>query len=221
MRWVPRIRVPRGALTGGVAGGLTALTALTALTGCGGGDPAPVPVTVTVTVTPTATRSPRPAQTEPPGLPIGDRAYDVGTVVGSRGTGDERILLFDRWSVAGIDDAQVARDGIPVRPELQDRFANENDTRIYAVPLAEDAHVVINECLPPADPAVGPGMQSRPATVEEFLRLPGRDRMVALLTYDSGRMVTLATSPRCPENLTPSPTTPPPPTTPPARRPGR
>src|SRR6185436_6507210 len=136
---------------------------------CGGDGPAPQ-VTVTVTVTP----SPRLRGAKPPDAErsIEGRRHDIGTIVGSRGSGRSQVLVLDRWSVRGMAEEVVARDGVSVVPESGDRFFNENVTRLYDVPVGDDVQVVINRCLPSAKSGAEPGMLSRPATLGEFLSLP-------------------------------------------------
>jgi len=177
-------------------GALGAAAALTSLTACGGDAAAPQ-VTVTVTVTPSTgkLRGARPPDAE---RSISGRRYDVGTIVATRGNGRSQVLVLDRWSVRGVEEEVVARDGVPIVPEFGDRFSNENLERLYDVPLGDDVRVVINSCLPAKDPAQEPGMLSRPATLGEFLSLPDRPDVVTILRYAGGRLVRLETSPVCP-----------------------
>jgi hypothetical protein len=180
----------------GALGTFGALVAATSLTACGGDTPAPQ-VTVTVTVTPSSKlRGARPPDAE---RSIAGRKYDVGTIVNTRGAGRSQVLVLDRWSVRGVEEEVVARDGVPIVPEFGDRFSNENLERLYDVPLGDDVRVVINRCLPAKDPVQEPGMLSRPATLGEFLSLPNRTDVVTILRYAGGRLVRLETSPECPE----------------------
>jgi hypothetical protein len=189
--------------------GVAALGAMTAvagsLTACGGAQPAPQ-VTITVTVTPSG--SLRGAKPDAEGS-IAGRRHDVGTIVRTRGSGAKQVLVLDRWSVRGVDEQVVARDGVRVVPEFGNRYLNENVDKLYDVPVGDDVHVVINTCLPATDPAVAPGMISRPASLGEFLSLPDRPTTVALLEYAGGRLIRLETSPRCPARKAgPTPTAP-------------
>jgi len=151
---------------------------------------------VTVTVTPsTKLRGAKPPDSE---RSIAGRRHDVGTIVTSRGSGRSEVLVLDRWSVRGVEEEIVARDGVPVVPEAGNRFYNENVEKLYDVPLGDDVQVVLNRCLPAANPRLEPGMLSRPATLGEFLSLPDRTSVVTILDYAGGRLVKLETSPRCP-----------------------
>jgi hypothetical protein len=201
--WTPHHRPGQGAaVREAVWLGVAAAVGGT-LTGCGGAEPGPQ-VTVTVTVTPSS--SLRGAKPDGEGS-IAGRRHDVGTIVRSRGTGAKQVLVLDRWSVRGVEDQVVGRDGVRVVPETGDRFSNANVDKLYDVPVGDDLQVVINRCLEPEDPAAAPGMVSRPASLGEFLSLPDRTRVVVLLEYAGGRLVRLETSPRCPaRRADPAPT---------------
>lgn len=176
--------------------GLTAVSLAAIASGGCGREATPVATrTVTVTVTPSDLRG---APADDPGGSIAGRLHDVGTIVGTRGQGDDRILLLDRWSVDGVTDQVVARDGVPIVPEHGDRFSNVNPSKVYEVPLSDVLRVVLNRCVPTKDPRVLPGIHSRAVSLAEFLRLPDRTDTVTILSYAGGRLVTLETSPRCP-----------------------
>lgn len=188
---LPGRRAPRLAATA-----LLAVTPATLLAGCGGGDPTPQ-ATVTRTVMVPSTTSPTTAAEEQGG-DVDDRSFDVGTVVGSRKRPDDTLVLsLDRWTVQGVDDATLARQGIEVVPHAGDRYTNQNQEKTYDVPVAADVQVVFNECVPPSAPGAAPGLRSRPGTIEDFLRMPGRDSEVVLLAYTDGELTRLDTDPRC------------------------
>ena len=163
---------------------------------CGGGPRVPR-VTVTVTVTPDASKDVRGARQDSE-RSIAGRRYDVGTIVATRGSGERQVLVLDRWSVRGVTPEAVARNGVAIVPENGDRFRNENVDKLYDVPVGDDVRVVINQCLPAARPGLPAAVDSRPATLGEFLSLPDRTTVVAILSYAGGRLVRLETSPRCP-----------------------
>jgi hypothetical protein len=172
-----------------------ALAAAWATAACGDGTTAP-PVTVTVTVTPEASKGVRGAKADAE-RSIAGRMHDVGTIVDTRGTGARQVLVLDRWSVRGVAPEAVASAGVPVLPEFGNRFANENVDRLYDVPLGDEVEVVVNECLPVANPKQSPVVDSRAASLGEFLSLPDRTSIVTILSYAGGRLVRLETSPRC------------------------
>jgi hypothetical protein len=172
--------------------------------GCGGGPPAPR-VTVTVTVTPEASKGVRGARQDSE-RSIAGRRFDVGTIVATRGDGARQVLVLDRWSVRGRTPEAVARSGVSIVPENGDRFRNENVDKLYDVPVGDEVRVVINQCLPAARPGLQPAVDSRPATLGEFLSLPDRTNVVAILSYAGGRLVRLETSPRCPVRAQPAAT---------------
>jgi hypothetical protein len=163
-----------------------------ALAGCGSEDPAPQS-TVTVPAPEPSTTS-----SEPQGGDVKGRSHDVGTIVAVDGADDDLVLTLDRWTLTGVDDATLAKDGAPVVPHSGERFANQNAERTYRVPVAQDAVLVVNECQPPFTPGGTPGLSSRQAALDEFLAQPERKDQVVLLTYSvEGELVQLDTDPRC------------------------
>jgi hypothetical protein len=145
-----------------------------------------------------STSGPSTPPPEEQGGDVDNRSYDVGTVVGSHKRQDGTLVLsLDRWTVKGVDDATLARRGIELVPHPGDRYVNQNHEKTYDVPVADDVLVVFNECVPPSEPGAAPGLASRPGTMEEFLRMPGRDSEVVLLAYTDGELIRLDTDPRC------------------------
>jgi hypothetical protein len=189
-----------GALGSGALGSgalASGAVALGALAGCADdGDPGPQP-TVTQTVLVTGSGEPT-GGVEEEGGDVADRSFDVGTVVEVREGADGGVtLVLDRWTVAGVDDATLAQEGVAVVPHDGSRYSNQNTDRTYLVPVADDVQVVVNECEPPATEGAAPGLSSRQGTLEDFLALPDRAEEVVLLAYTDGELTRLDTDPRC------------------------
>lgn len=180
------------------SGSLMVTVGLLALAGCGQGDSAPVATITRTVVEPSrVTASPPPVAVEPASDVTG-RGHDVGTVVQVLdGRDGPVVLLVDRWTVLGVDDAVLARDGVPLEPTWRDRFTNQNTERTYRVPVAADPQVVVNTCVPPRAGDTSAGLVSRPVPLEEFLRLPGRDSLLVAVAYAGGELVRLDTVPLC------------------------
>jgi hypothetical protein len=162
-----------------------------ALAGCasGGGNPTTNAerVTVTESVTPTATAT-------TPTSDVKGRHYDVGTVSGVKEVDGELVLQLDRWTVKGLSDAKLAKDGITITPHTGDRFTNQNDDRMRDVPVAPGATVVVNTCVKNGGQL---GLTSTPQDAAAWLD-DADPKTVLLLTYDSaGRVVRMDTDPRC------------------------
>jgi hypothetical protein len=162
-----------------------------AVTGCAsdGGNPTTNAerVTVTESVTPTATAT-------TPTSDVQGRHYDVGTVSGVSKVGGELVLKLDRWTVKGLSDAKLAKDGITITPHTGNRFTNQNDDRLRNVPVAPGATVVVNTCVKNGDQL---GLTSTPQDAVSWLD-DVDPKTVLLLTYDSaGRVVRMDTDPRC------------------------
>lgn len=168
------------------------------LGGCADGDATPQETVTRTVVVPSSTEPTATEEPEGGGEEVGDRAHDAGTVVGVTETDDGQVVLeLDRWTVVGVDDAVLAREGVPVVPHTGDRFTNQNAERTYRVPVAPDVQVVLNECVPPSTEGASPGLSSTPATLQDFLDLPDLHSVVVLLTYDAGQLTRLETDPRC------------------------
>ena len=182
---------------GGLRAGLAALAASTAtLAGCtAAAPPPPSPSAVTVTVSSAPTTSATLAPSVPASL-VSGRHYDVGTIVGFSTEGDSTVLSLDRWTVDGVSDATLARNGIPITPDPSRRF-RDMSAKTYSVPVAAGIVIVINTCLPSSDPLQPDGMNSRPVSLHDFLAMPEREQVISVLTYAGGQAVRLETDPRC------------------------
>lgn len=167
------------------------LLAVGGLTACSSaGDPTSNAERVTVTETQTSPAT-------PPATPTSDvtgRHYDVGTVSSVKEIDGELWLQLDRWTVKGMSDAQLAKDGITVRPHTDERFTNQNDDRLRAVPVAPGATVVVNTCVKKGDQL---GLEATPEPAADWLE-NADPKAVLLLRYDdAGRVVRMDTDPRC------------------------
>lgn len=162
-----------------------------ALTGCAsGGNPRTDAERVTVTESVTSTAG---AATTP-SSEVKGRTYDVGTVSGVKRVAGELVLQLDRWTVKGVSDAKLAKDGITITPHTGDRFTNQNNDKLRTVPVAPGATVVVNTCVKSGDQL---GLTSAPQDAASWL-LDADPKAVLLLTYDSsGRIVRMDTDPRC------------------------
>lgn len=179
------------------AGGFALAASTTALAGCTtAAPPPPSPPAVTVTVS-SAPTTPATVTASAPASAVSGRHYDVGTIVGFSTDGDSTVLTLDRWTVDGVSDATLARDGIPITPDPGRRFRDVNKIQTYPVPVAPDIIIVINTCLPSSDPLQPDGMNSRPVHLHDFLTMPNREQVISILTYSGGEAVRLETDPRC------------------------
>ena len=172
--------------------------ALGLATACSGGTPATTSShTVTITAPSETGAKGAPARPRPsaPTSEVRNRRHDAGAVVRVRDVAGVKVIVLDRWTVNGLPDAALARDGVPVQPHPGGRFSNQNRTKTYAVPVATGAIAVVNTCVP--DDHGTPGMTSAPQPLVDWLHRD-RSRDVVLLTYDDrGRAVRVDTDPRC------------------------
>jgi hypothetical protein len=174
-----------------IAGALSCSAAAFTLVACAaGGNPTTNAerVTVTESVTPT------PAGPQTPVSDVAGRRYDAGTVRKVRDSNGELVLQLDRWTVKGVSDAKLAKDGVDITPHTDARFTNQNNDRLRTVPVAPGATVVVNTCVRSGDRL---GLTSTPQDATSWLEQPNPDA-VLLLTYDdAGRVVRMDTDPRC------------------------
>ena len=176
-----------------------AAVASLALSACGGGS-AQSGSPVTVTVTPTGTASPKKAsgkaKTSEPAKPTSDvvgRTYDFGTVTDLKDVGGTPVLVLDRWTWKGLDDAKLARDGVPLSPFKGRPFTNQNDKLVYRIPVTADARVLYHHCVKEGEP-----QQTRSATVKEMAGLKKGEDLVLVRLDDQGRAVAVDNLPGCP-----------------------
>ena len=145
-------------------------------------------VTVTESVTPT------PSAPKTPTSDVAGRTYDVGTISTVKDVGGGLVLQLDRWTVKGVGDGELAKDGISVVPHTGDRFTNQNDGRLRRVPVAPGAMLVVNTCVKSGDQL---GLRSTQEDAAGWLE-HADPKTVLLLTYDdTGRVVRMDTDPRC------------------------
>ncbi|HET7477259.1 MAG TPA: hypothetical protein VFJ97_14720 [Dermatophilaceae bacterium] len=155
--------------------------------------------TVTVTVTPTVTVS-TPVQTpsipaSSPALPtsaVKGRAFDFGSITKVARDGGVDVLAFDRWTVNGMADAALARDGLVLRPHTDSPYSNQN-SRTYAIPVRADAAFTYRHCLSADLPVTAESVG-----LPEMAALRGAERLM-LLTLDGQGWVTRGENdPACP-----------------------
>ena len=180
-----------------IAAALCAVSALAA-TACGGsGDTSGAPVTVTVTPTVTATPEPSASKTKQPEAPKSDvvgRGYDFGTITGVDTVAGTEVVTLDRWTFKGLDDAKLARDGVPLAPFKGRPFENQNDTLTYDIPVTEDARILYHHCTAEGEP-----QQTRSATMKEMADLEERESLVLVQLDEQGRAVAVDNLPGCPD----------------------
>lgn len=162
-----------------------------ALAGCGGSQDVPAAPRPTVPrTTPT-----QPVTQDPLASDVAGRRHDVGVVVDTATHGGVTLLRVDRWTVRGVEDATLARDGMPLAAQTDDgMFHNQNAERTYAVPVRTGAIAVLHECVD----GDRPGLRSEPVSLAEWLEDERDEDEVVLLTYDDqGRLERLDTVPAC------------------------
>ena len=118
-----------------------------------------------------------------PGSDVAGRTYDVGTISTVKDVAGELVLQLDRWTVKGVSDGELAKDGMSVVPHTDSRFTNQNNDRLRTVPVAPGATLVVNQCVKTGDQL---GLRSTPQDAAGWLEHADRSA-VLLLTYDDRR----------------------------------
>jgi hypothetical protein len=169
------------------------------LSGCGG-DGSPTGSQVTVTVTPTVTAKPKPASSTPaaPRPPKSDdvgRAYDFGRVVRASTVGSVAVLELDRWTWKGLDDAKLARQGVPLGPwKGKAPYENQNAKLTYTVPVSPDARILYHHCIAADQP-----LQTKSVAPAELAKLADGENTVLVKLDDAGVVVAADNLPGCPK----------------------
>lgn len=215
-------RTPRVASRTGLALALAAGVAMSGLAGCGaqlapssGGHNAASTVRPTRSASrPAAAKRPAHTKTSPkpskrpspkgssarptkayPVLPSDDkgRRFDLGTIVRVNQVKDVPVIVLDRWSVRGRDDAQVAVEGYPMARHTDQPFYDQNTTSTYDVPVAQHAVFVRQRCTSPQDP-----IRRSSTTLTAFTAAVGSSTVVLLQLNSAGQVTRASNDPRCP-----------------------
>ena len=64
------------------------------------------------------------------------RAFDFGLVTGAKREGDVDVLVLDRWTDPKVEDAVVAKQGLPVTSWQvgSNRYVNQNAKKTFDIP---------------------------------------------------------------------------------------
>ncbi|HEY3534349.1 MAG TPA: hypothetical protein VGK60_02185 [Pedococcus sp.] len=175
-------------------------TAGLALAGCGGsGGSSGSEVTVTVTPTVTAKPTPAPsrstaAKAKAPKSDDRGRAYDFGTVVRASTVGGTPVLELDRWTWKGLDDAELARQGVPLTPwKGKAPYENQNARLTYTLPVSADARILYHHCIAGDQP-----LQTKSVTPDELAKLATGENTVLVKLDRDGVVVAADNIPGCP-----------------------
>jgi hypothetical protein len=158
-----------------------ALVAGASLTACGADAPREVVVTVTGTPSGAASPgSPAPSSTasgrvKAPTSDVEGRAFDFGLVTGAKRSGDVDVLVLDRWTDPKVDDAVVAKQGLPVTSWQvgSNRYVNQNAKKTFDIPVREGATFLLHHCVSAGEP-----LQTRSVDADELADAPDNDRLL-------------------------------------------
>ncbi|WP_392543224.1 hypothetical protein [Oryzobacter telluris] len=173
-------------------------TALAALTGCGSDAPErPQDVVVTVTASPSpSASSAAPSASAKPATIRSDvkgRRFDFGLVESRRTSGGTDVLVIDRWTDPKVDDALLAKQGLPVEPyEVRSaRYLNQKK-KTFDVPVREGTSFLLNHCV-----ALGEPPETRSVSAEELAAASSVDRLLLVELDAAGYATGGETFPGC------------------------
>jgi hypothetical protein len=176
----------------------TSMVALAAiLSGCGGSS-APPSSAVTVTVTPTVTAGSgsKPSSAAPKTATSDDvgRAFDYGKVVKTTSVAGVTVLVLDRYTWKGLDDAALAKQGLTVRPfkKGQVPYENLNTTLTYRIPVADGARILYQHCV-----AFDQPLQTKSIAPTDLTGLHAPEDTVVVSLDGQGRATVVENVPGC------------------------
>ena len=166
-----------------------ALVAGASLSACGSDTPREVVVTVTGTPSGAASSAgPTPSSTastkvKAPTSDVEGRKFDFGQVTGAKRAGDVDVLVLDRWTDPSVDDAVLAKRGLPVTSWQfgSDRYINQNDKKTFDIPVRGGTTFLLHHCMAPGEP-----LQTRSVSATELADAPETDRLLLVTLDGSG-----------------------------------
>ena len=125
---------------------------------------------MTVTPTVTAGSGSKPSSAAPKTATSDDvgRAFDYGKVVKTTTVAGVTVLVLDRYTWKGLDDAKLAKQGLPVAPfkKGQVPYENLNTTLTYRIPVADGARILYQHCV-----AFDQPLQTKSIATTDLMRL--------------------------------------------------
>ena len=90
------------------------------------------------------------------------------------------MLVLDRWTDPSVDDAVLAKQGLPVNSWQvgSDRYVNQNDKKTFDIPVREGTTFLLHHCVTAGEP-----LQTRSVSANELADAPETDRLL-LVTLD-------------------------------------
>jgi hypothetical protein len=169
------------------------------LTGCGSDAQPGATGDVTVTVTPTVTaEAPAGSATSSaPKVPTSDvkgRAFDFGVITTVRTVAGIPVIELDRWTWKKLDDAKLAKDGVPTTPfKGKVPYENQNAKLTYTIPVADGARILYHHCIAADQP-----LQTKSVEASALKGLADRENTVLVQLDSKGAAATIQNIPGCP-----------------------
>jgi len=133
----------------------------------------------------------------PPSPPTSDdkgRHYDLGAITKVETVSGVRVVVLDRWTVKGLSDTALARDGVPIAKYrlAKSPYINQNTTVTFRIPVTEDPVVVLRHCVGLKEP-----LQAKSVTLTQLEKAATADRIVLVGLDERGWLVSAQNLPGC------------------------
>ncbi len=183
---MPGRRTPVAAAT---AATLAALALTSVLAGCSGGSPTTAPTDRTPSASPTGRDTAAALKSSVVG-----RSWDFGTITRIEKVGTTEVVILDRWTVKGLSDPTLARDGIPIKryPFDKSPYVNENTKVTFRIPVTADPMVLLRHCV-----AANLPLQAKSTTLADLADAGEKDRLVLVGLDSRGWLVSAQNLPGC------------------------
>lgn len=176
---------------------LAAFAAGALLSACGSDAPA-TGGDVTVTVTPTVTAKPpagnKPTTPKAPKSDVKGRAFDFGVVTKVSSVAGTAVIELDRWTWKKLDDATLAKSGVPTGPFVGAvPYTNQNARLTYTIPVAAGARILYSHCIDKDQP-----LQVKSVAPSALKGLADRENTVLVQIDANGSATSMQNIPGCP-----------------------
>ncbi len=184
------VRIPVAVAVLGLSGLLSA---------CGSDAPPSSTGDVTVTITPTVTAKPssssEPAAPKVPTSDVKGRNFDFGVVTKVSEVAGTAVLELDRWTWTKLDDAKLAKTGVPTSPfKGKVPYENQNAKLTFTIPVADGARILYHHCIAADQP-----LQTKSVEATKLKGLANRENTVLVQLDTSGRATSIQNIPGCPD----------------------
>ena len=104
------------------------------------------------------------------------------------------VIELDRWTWKELDDAKLAKDGVPTAPfKGEVPYTNQNAKLTYTIPVADGARILYHHCIAADQP-----LQTKSVHASALKGLADRENTVLVQIDSKGQAATIQNVPGCP-----------------------